>query len=225
MTVNPENIYDDGIGAVELIEVAGDDAAVVRAARVSLGRDRTPFDAERDGKLIAYLLAHRHETPFEHTMLTFRVAAPLFVVQEMLRHRIGISINQTSARYVEMRPEFYVPAQFRQQSASNRQASDGALPEAENNAARLIYASACQKAYAAYEELLALGAPREQARGALPHCTYTSLYYTLNLRSLFHFLGLRLPSGAQWEIRQIAQAFVALAEPHFPVTFAAWRAL
>ncbi|MCD4684450.1 MAG: thymidylate synthase (FAD), partial [Anaerolineae bacterium] len=50
-------------GWVELQDIMGDDLAIVNAARVSfLGESK---GAERDKKLLFYLLQHRHTTPFE----------------------------------------------------------------------------------------------------------------------------------------------------------------
>ncbi len=42
----------DGVSAVELIDVMGDDASVVRAARVSFANEGVVFEEERDEKLI-----------------------------------------------------------------------------------------------------------------------------------------------------------------------------
>ena len=80
-------------------------------------------------------------------------------------------------------------------------------------------------AFRAYHQLLELGVTREQARGVLPLSLYTESYYTFNVRSLLHFLELRDHEGAQFETRLFARAMGELAQPLFPVTFAAWRAL
>ena len=63
---------------VELLDHMGDDIAVVQAARVSFAKDvDAEFDSVKDGKLINYLAKHDHWTPFAHTALKFRVAAPV----------------------------------------------------------------------------------------------------------------------------------------------------
>lgn len=213
----------DQISEVELIRVSGcGDLSIVDAARVSYAGDINKWQGEKDEKLIRYLFVHDHGTPFEHNSLTFRVKAPLFVVQEMLRHRIGVSYNQESARYTQLRHEYYVPQTFRVQAKKNKQASGEELLDSWLEAA---YINTCEMALTTYENLLAKGVSREQARGVLPHSTYTSLYITFNLRSLFHFLKLRDSEDAQWEIQQYAKAFEELAEPHFPVSFRVWKDL
>ncbi|WP_255807584.1 FAD-dependent thymidylate synthase [Deinococcus sp. KNUC1210] len=133
--------------------------------------------------------------------------------------------NEVSGRYVEVQERLYTPQSFRRQAPSNRQASvqdDGSLDQA---AAAAAWESAWQASYGAYQQLLSLGVTREQARGVLPQAMYTESYYTFNVRSLLHFVGLRDHAGAQYETQQYARAMRQLAEPLFPVTFAAWEAL
>lgn len=213
----------DGVSSVVLIQFLGGDTSIVRAARVSHANDWQEASQDRDYALIRYLLEHRHGTPFEHNQITFRVTAPLFVIQEMLRHRIGVSFNQESHRYIEVKNRGYVPRLFRAQSLSNRQASVEDAGGIDQEAVGRLYQETVSRAYEAYEQLLACGVCREQARGVLPHGTYSSLFVTFNLRSLLHFLDLREPTDAQWEIRQYAKAFRVLVEPFFPLVFRVLR--
>ncbi|WP_034388153.1 FAD-dependent thymidylate synthase [Deinococcus sp. YIM 77859] len=228
MTTPPSPILyplGDQIGSVTLIQHVGDDKMIVNAARVSLGGDSDAPLSERDERLIRYLLKHQHGSPFEHNLLTFKIVCPIFVDRQLVRHRVGVSKNEISGRYVELQERNYTPSAFRLQAPSNRQASvddDGTLDQQE--AAR-VWEAAWRHAYAAYETLLRLGVTREQARGVLPLSLYTESYYTFNVRSLLHFLALRDHEGAQWETRLYARALLQLAEPLFPVTFREWRAL
>jgi len=223
----PSTLYplSDGVGAVTLVQHVGDDKMIVNAARVSFGGDSDAPLTARDEKLIAYLLKHKHGSPFEHNLITFKVICPIFVDRQLVRHRVGVSKNEVSGRYVEVQERDYVPGQFRKQAPSNRQASvedDGTLDQ---EAARSLWAHASETAFRAYHQLLDLGVTREQARGVLPLSLYTESYYTFNVRSLLHFLELRDHEGAQYETRLFARAMGELAQPLFPVTFAAWRAL
>jgi len=221
------DVLGDGISSVELIQVMGSDEMIAAAARVSYAKDTSPMPVnplsergQSNAKLIRYMIDHEHGSPFEHTLITFRVTAPLFVVQEMLRHRIGVSFNQQSGRFTEFKPEFYTPKVFRQQATKNKQSSEGEVKYA--GLTRNVYQMANLAAYESYQSLLRLGVCREQARGVLPHCTYTSLYITFNVRSLMHFLDLRLSPDAQWEIMQYAREFARHFEQFFPLTHRAW---
>lgn len=216
---------NDEIGSVALVQHVGDDKSVVNAARVSFGGDNTlPFD-EKDAKLIRYLLKHEHGSPFEHNSLTFKIVAPIFVIRQWMRHRVGVSYNEISGRYVEVNEQFYTPEKFRQQAKSNRQASIEATDSLNQEQAHQVWENAWKQAFQAYQDLLALGVTREQARGVLPLTMYSEFYFTCNLRSLFHFLALRDHPGAQWETQMYARALAQLAEPLFPSSFEAWRSL
>ena len=141
-------------------------------------------------------------------------------------HRIGVSKNEISGRYVELEDRNYKPMKFRAQAKSNRQASvedtEGVVDQCK---ADYVYREAWKNAWQAYQDLLFLNVTREQARGVLPLSLYTESYYTFNVRSLLHFIELRDHPGAQWEMVQYARAMTELVEPLFPVTFAAWREL
>lgn len=228
-TITAQNVLyplQDDIGSVALVQHVGDDKSVVNAARVSFGGDNDAPLTERDEKLIKYLLREQHGSPFEHNLLTFKIVCPIFVDRQMVRHRVGVSKNEISGRYVEVGERVYVPRSFRRQAKSNRQASVAdEAGEIDQQGAALVWQEAWQLAYAAYQRLLDLGVTREQARGVLPQAMYTESYYTFNLRSLLHFLALRDHPGAQFETQLYARALAELAEPLFPVTFRAWREL
>ena len=99
---------------VELVKHSASDSDVVWAARVSTAGERTKndantnIDASEHTGLINFLLRERHGTPFEHSIFTFYVKAPIFVWREHMRHRIA-SYNEESGRYRQLDPEFYFP--------------------------------------------------------------------------------------------------------------------
>lgn len=208
----------DGISSIELIRVSGSDVDVVNAARVSFGKFISQI-REQDKKLIKFLVEHHHTSPFEHNQLSFRIKAPIFVVRQWMRHRMN-SYNEISYRYVKAPLEFYVPKYWRFQDANNKQASFGAF---DNSQLLEQYKMSIESAVQAYNNLLASGVCREQARGLLPVCTYTEFIFTCNLHSFMNFLTLRLKSDAQYEIRVYAQGMLELAQPHFEVSLGEWK--
>jgi thymidylate synthase (FAD) len=74
-----------------------------------------------------------------------------------------------------------------------------------------------------FDDLLAAGVCREQARGVLPQNLYTEYYGTVNLNNLLKFIDLRTHEGAQWEIQKVAEACLELATDLFPETVGAYR--
>lgn len=209
---------NDTISAVELIRVSGSDVDIVNAARVSYGKYSTTL-SDRDKVLIQYLMDHDHTSPFEHNQLSFRIKAPIFVARQWMRHRMN-SYNEISYRYVKAPLEFYIPEYWRNQDTKNKQGSVGSF---KNEEFTQLYKQSIDAAIHAYEQLLAQGVCREQARGVLPVSTYTEFIFTCNLHSLMHFLKLRLHPGAQNEIRAYAQNMLDLALPYFPIALEAWR--
>jgi thymidylate synthase (FAD) len=196
------------------------DEAVVRAARVSYqGGTTTTRDNEQ---LIDYLMRKRHTSPFEQVELKFVIKAPLFVVQQLLRHRTA-NVNQESARYSIMADEAYYPESFRSQASTNRQGSGDDLDPVKQELADRAYTVGIESGLGAYQRLLDSGVSREQARGVLPHATYTTLVWKVDLHNLLHFLKLRMDPHAQEETRQYAIAIYSLAYPYAPLTFAAWH--
>ena len=213
---------DDGISRVKLISHSGSDLDIVNCARVSYAKESEDL-SEQDSKLIKYLLDHNHGSPFEHTYLKFFIKAPIFVIREWHRHRAGWSYNEWRMRYLKMDEvvplEFYKPVNWRYQSKSNKQASEG---EFKDVVLDNLYNEQNKTAAETYNKLINAGVAREIARGVLPVCTYTAMFASCNLRSLMHFLTLRDSSAAQYEIRKYAQAMRSAVEPIFPESFKHW---
>lgn len=61
----------------------GNDLDVVNAARVSFHKESTEF-IPKDEKLIKYLADHKHFSPFNHSFLSFRIKAPIFVARQLV---------------------------------------------------------------------------------------------------------------------------------------------
>jgi thymidylate synthase ThyX len=136
-------------------------------------------------------------------------------------------VVHNSFRYVPIddSDDFYVPAIFRAQSSDNKQATEGSIPPHAANQAYQIYRVQCRHSFEAYQQLLALGVGREQARGVLVPSVYTSWVWTASLQAALHFIGLRKGHGAQLEIGAYALGCLDLIAPIVPVTIAAWEEL
>lgn len=207
-----------GQGFVELIDSMGSDQRVVQAARVSFNGDEEVRPPEDDQKLIKYLLKNHHTSPFEHVVFTFHAKVPIFVARQWMRHRTW-AYNEISARYTEVESDYYFPDEWRAQSSSNRQASDGLIDEQEICNDR--YADTVTEALSAYDRLMEYGVSREMARMVLPQSMFTRFYGTVNLHNLLHFIRLRDHAHAQAEIVEYARAMRELIKPFVPWTIQA----
>ncbi len=222
-------------GHIQLVDSMGSDLSIARNARVSYDADwRAGEDSGSDTRLINYLYNNGHNTPFEAVTFTFDVKAPIFVFRQWHRHRTQ-SFNELSARYRELPEEFYIPEPHLvgTQNADNKQMRDPLTPEqfaALQPRDRIViedYLHVMREhnhhAFKIYRVMLAGGMPRELARSVLPVGTYSHMFATVNLNNLFKFLGERLHSHAQYEIRVYAEAMLELIRPIVPVAVAAFE--
>jgi len=215
------NVLDKGW--VELQDLMGNDLAIVNAARASfLGESK---GGDRDKKLLFYLMEHRHTSPFEQVEFKFRVRAPVVTWWQWVRHRTW-NFNAQSGRYVAFEEnDFYMPAVWRRQSPSNKQASLGELSEAEAQPLFDALAEHYARGYALYKQALEAGVARELARIFLPGF---AVYYTwvakTDAHNLMHFLRLRMAEEAQYEIRVYAEAiYEHFFKPALPWTAEAFE--
>ena len=221
---------------VELVKASASDADVLWSARVSTKGEVSLADVDSDATrskgLINYLMRDRHGTPFEHNSMTFFVSAPIFVFREFMRHRMA-SYNEESGRYRELQPVFYVVGPERKLVQEGKPGAydfvDGTEEQYETTVEQTK--RACTESYAAYRRMLDAGVAREVARGVLPVATYSSMYVTMNARSLMNFLSLRTkrpdsayPSFPQREIEMVAEKMEAEWAELMPITYAAFEA-
>jgi len=214
---------------VELVQSMGDDASVVKAARVSTGGSTTT--PEKDAGLINYLMRDRHGTPFEHNAFTFYVEAPIFVFREFMRHRVA-SYNEESGRYKELAPVFYIPSEDRKLIQVGKPGAY-TFEEGTYDQKKIVPADikmAAKEAYAAYQRMLEKGVAREVARSVLPVGLYSSMFVTMNARTLMNFLSLRtmregtmFPSFPQREIEMCAEKMEDFFAEVMPVTYATFN--
>lgn len=222
---------------VELLDYMGSDLAVVDAARVSFNKTSTWAEVpsntpdnkpeqvvgllkEADVKLIKFLATHDHWTPFAHTALKFRVAAPVPIRTQCFKHKIGMVENEESRRYISSTPEIFVPEFFRakpegsikQGSGSNHYQSDFWVEE---------YFRATKYCVDVYLEMLADGVCPEQARFVLPQGAIVNWIWTGNLVSFANFYLKRIDSHAQVEVQEVAKQIGALVKEIFPVSWSA----
>jgi len=226
----------------EYLYHSGDDLAVVNAAKVSFDK-ASDWDyqynevrmgdgewvevkdniglKEKDKKLINYLAAHNHWTPFAHNSITLRMKAPVPIRTQCFKHKQGFVENEESRRYISSEIDIYVPDIIREAPTGNvKQGSGG--EHSESRKIKRFMEQSMQHSVATYETLIDLGVCPEQARFVLPQGAEVSWIWTGSLAAYARFYHLRNDAHAQYEIRQLAKDVGVLIEPHFPVS---WKAL
>jgi thymidylate synthase (FAD) len=195
------SVLDDGF--VRIVDYMGTDASIVQAARISYGAGTKQVHEDRG--LIRYLMRHRHTTPFEMCEIKLHVRVPMDCWRQWIRHRTA-NVNEYSTRYSEAidAAQRTPPSDWRAQSIANRQGSGAYLELATGEQLSTREAELQKLSRDVYEERIAQGVAREQARKDLPLSTYTEAYWKVDLHNLLHFLSLRMDAHAQYEIRAFA---------------------
>jgi len=198
--------------SVELIHCTPQaEALIVKMARVS-----NPANADNSAtapKLLRYLIAHQHWSPFEMASLCVKVETERDIAAQILRHR-SFSFQEFSTRYA-CTSIAEIP-HFRRQDAKNRQNSlDDLTPEDQERLARDA-GELITKSYGLYYALVEQGVAKETARRILPLCTPTTLYMHGTLRSWIHYIHVRTDPSTQLEHRQIAKQCRQIFTRQFP---------
>jgi thymidylate synthase (FAD) len=208
---------------VTYIDHMGTDLTVANAARVSFGKTSEmednmwgpPYLKDKDAKLIRYLAAHKHISPFGHCFASFHVKAPIFVARQLVKHKF-LRWNEISRRYVDDEPEFYVPDVWRGRSADKKQGSDKDLEVWWDEGLQF------SRPLSVYKRMLEEGVAPEMARIVLPQSTMTEWYWSGSLDAFADMCNLRCKSDTQAETRVVAQQIDRKMIELFPVS---WDAL
>ncbi len=218
---NRIQVLDKGFS--EFIDSMGNDFTPAQDARISTGSEAK---SEKDDiNLIRFLLRHKHTTPFEGVIVKFKVKAPIMVFREWHRHRT-MSFNEESGRYKKLDPEYYLPelSRIKKQSTTNKQGSGEEFSERESK----NFIETWEEEQASFElEYSSLienyNMANELARLNMPVSHYSTMIVTANLLNWFRFLQLRMAPGAQFEIRQYANAIAEMIKGRFPICYQAFE--
>jgi thymidylate synthase (FAD) len=207
---------------VELLDVFGDDKMIVETARVSFNKKADNYTEEQNAKLIKYLIEHKHTAPFRHPQLQFRITCPIYIERQLRKHEIGIelglspepnsSINSISGRYVDFSDSYTTIKEWRKQSKSSKQGSEGTLEFAEQNLATQMEQDVVNYCKHRYNQLIELGVSKEQARTILPLNLNTTFIWTGSLLAFKHLFDLRLKPDAQQETRELVAEMLTLVK-------------
>lgn len=215
------DVLDGGFISYE--DHMGDDLTVVNAARVSFGK-RSASDPDgnmypNDVRLIEYLARNDHWTPFSHPQVTLHVKAPMFVRAQLFKHKVGMTENEISRRYVTEDPQFYFPQWRHAPENGVKQGSGDFIDPLRCGSLDMTMHDVIMSSSTAYRSLLEAGVAPEQARSVLPQCTYTEWWWTGSLAAYARMYLLRIDQHTQWETRQYAEAIGRIVSVLFPVSW------
>ena len=219
----------------EYLYHSGNDLAVVNAAKVSFDRSDAEWisdelaallqaageDVRSHPRLIRYLAKHDHWTPFAHNSISLRMAAPVPIRTQCFKHKQGFVENEESRRYIDSRPELFIPDEFR--NAPTNGAKQGSAGKHHASGAwRTVYRDRCESMIDLYTSMIDDGVCPEQARFVLPQGCIVNWIWTGNLYSYANFYNKRTDAHAQKEIQDLAKIVGDIVGPLFPVS---WKEL
>jgi thymidylate synthase (FAD) len=187
---------------VELIGWYGSDETHALSAWTSTSRDLTDEKRNRVPQLLKMLAEQGHHSVFEKSSLHFLVTVDTSVHIQLLKHRIGLSVNAESARYKELKDDkYYVPYDWPlTEQAKYIAFMEDALMRYHQTLDRLVESGMNRKR------------AKETARFYLPYGNQITMDVMFNWRSFNHFLGLRMKPDAQREICLVAEEMLRLVK-------------
>lgn len=169
--------------------------------------------------LHAYKRKAQHFAPFCHPHLSIRVSMPIFLARQFVKHQIGGTWSEESRRYISDEPGVWFPEEWHTRPDDIKQGSGNGVQAA-------AYVEGLAKAatlhsLSSYSGLLKVGVAPEEARTILTLNTMTTVTWTGSLLFWSRVCNQRMDSHAQLAAQELAGQIAAIAQPLFPVSWAA----
>lgn len=191
---------------------------IAYCAKVSNPQFQTNFETSE--KLLKYLIANAHWSPFEMVSATMEIETTRDIARQMLRHR-SFSFQEFSQRYKEVDAlgEAFVIREARLQHPTNRQDSVETDDEELQHQWAAAQQSVIDLSKKAYDWALKHGIAKEVARSVLPEGnTVSRLYMQGTIRSWIHYIQLRSANGTQKEHMELAVEIGKAIAEIFPLS-------
>ena len=144
---------------------------------------------EKIREFITERLKTGHASPLEQVVFWFAISGvSRSLSHQFVRHRIGISFEQQSQRYVKFKQDklaFVLPESWSRAGLDDE------------------FSQLLEHTSALYARALKAGIPAEDARFILPNAAPTNFHVMVNFAEMLHICDLRLCVRAQWEIRRM----------------------
>lgn len=191
---------------------------IAYCAKVSNPQFQTNFETSE--KLLKYLIANAHWSPFEMVSATIEIETTRDIARQILRHR-SFSFQEFSQRYKEVDAlgNSFVIREARLQHPTNRQDSIETDDEELQHQWAAAQQSVIDLSKKAYDWALKNGIAKEVARSVLPEGnTVSRLYMQGTIRSWIHYIQLRSANGTQKEHMELAVEIGKAIAEIFPLS-------
>ncbi len=201
---------------------------------------RTAVHLHRDDILLEAINKYRktpiHWAPFANgTTITFHVKAPIPIMRQLFKHKVGAVESEVSRRYIDSEPEFFEPA-WRHKAENVKQGSgaemsgtdldirayDQITGEAYDANLDCWYHMNNEASLNVYNNMIKNGVCAEQARFVLPQSMYSEAIISQSLYGWANVYNHRADaSHAQKEISDLVMDMARQIAPLYPISWAA----
>ena len=215
----PEYLDDPTMlsGGTQLCKIAG------QTCYMSFGRGHTKNDQAT--RYFDNLKSSGHGSVLEHanfSLLLYGISRS--VTHELVRHRAGVAVSQTSQRYVSgrvlrfvERPEYAQDAQLHEQFLQRIERASSEYDALINKLAELQEAGTAILSGEARTDLVKK--VRQAARSVLPNETEAPMVLTATARAWRHVIEMRASAHAEVEIRELAVRMFLCLRQTDPILF------
>ena len=196
------------------------DEILAYIARVSNPNGQKAQTPASISKLLAYMEAEGHVSPFTMANLCVEVNTTRAIGRQILRHW-SISVQEFSQRYADANLlGDFVFSECRMQDTKNRQNSKEEASEEDKQFWLEAQQEVAEVVSRRYKQALERGIAKEVSRNLLPEgMTASRVYLNGTLRSWIFFLRSRLHPSTQKEHRMVALDLARIFQNVAPVTF------
>lgn len=169
--------------------------------------------------LHAYKRKAQHWAPFAHPQLQIRIQIPVFLARQFVKHQVGAVWSEESRRYISDEPGVWFPEEWHTRPDDIKQGSGGLVA-----AQRYCHSAAqhvVEHALTTYRHMLGESVAPEEARTILPLNMMTTVVWTGSLLFWSRVCNQRLDGHAQLAAQELAKQIANIAQPLFPVSWAA----
>jgi len=189
---------------IELLSITPDSEKLIELAGRTAYQSQDKINIVSAHSFVTKIIKLGHESVLEHAYATIRAGGlSRALTHQLVRHRL-VAYTQKSQRYVgEDGFGYVVPPSIGQGSHVNM----------------VIYRGVMEVVRDAYNKLIALGVPKEDARFVLTNATESEIVISTNFRQWRHMIKLRTSRHAQWEIRKMFTKILDILYIEAPAVF------
>lgn len=162
---------------------------------------------DNDSALIRHCINNGHHSVFEHIVYTFEIKnISRALLQELSRHRLASPSVQSTRWALKKLVKKLKDGDFDKEAKYYLRQVDPVIDE--QNIKQLKFVVDNVDAF-----------PNDKLKYALPEAFLTTEILTINVRSLWNLLNLRLSKRALWEFRELAKLMLYSARKEHPYLF------